>query len=176
VIFNLFDFHRSEGPDPDVKGDHGNLHSLRSEGLKQGSGKMKTRCRGSNRTVLLCENGLITISIQRFILPFYIRRKRDVADLLEDVCDFGLTGEGNFPFSIFAHLQFTLNPIVEPNPGSPFYLARPPHEDLPFPLSSVPRGDKEKFTSPPGLFFSDQPRREDAGVVHHKEVFWMEII
>jgi hypothetical protein len=137
---------------------------------------MEARCGSSNRSVSLCKNRLITISIQGLILSFDVGRKRDVADLLEDVCDFGLTGEGNFPFSIFAHLQFTLNPIVEPNPGSPFYLARPPHDDLPFPLSSVPRGDKEKFTFPPGLFFSDQPRREDAGVVHHKEVFWMEII
>ena len=88
-----------------------------------------------------------------------------MANPLEDVRDFGLTGEGDLPLPVFAYLQFTLNPIVELNPGSPFYLTRPPDKDFPVPLSPIPGGEQEQFTSTAGLFFPDQPRRKDAGVI-----------
>jgi hypothetical protein len=126
---------------------------------------MKTRCGSSNRSVSLCKNRLITIPVQKLIFSFDVRRKWDVANFLEDIRDLGLTGEGNLPFPVFAHLQFTLNLIVELNPSSPFNLTRPPDKDFPVPLSSVPRGKQEQFTSTAGFFFPDQPRRKDAGVI-----------
>jgi hypothetical protein len=137
---------------------------------------METRCGSSNRSVTFCKNRLITISIQKLIFSFDVRRKRDVANLPEDVRDFGLTGEGNLPSPAVAHLQCPINPLVKSDQASTFYFASPFDENLPVPLSSVPRGEQEQFTPTPGLFFSDQPRRKDAGVIQHEEISWMEII
>ncbi len=88
-----------------------------------------------------------------------------MTNLVQDISDLGLTGEGNLPFPVFAHLQLPLNLIAELNPSSPFNLTRPSDKNFPVPLSSIPRGEQEQFTSTPGFFFPDQPRRKDAGVV-----------
>src|SRR5690606_16737988 len=168
---------------PHMKGDLGKLNANYLKPLQQFPAEMKPGRRRSNRSFMLCKNGLVPLIILRLNRPVDELRKRSLAERIKRllellICSVKEKTKGSASrcgiVYHFRHQQVILPEIkLVANPDLPCRV----NQHIPKPLLTVQLAKQEHlYLSPSLLLVPVQPGRKNLGVVEYKHITLPEIL
>ena len=168
VLLDVLGLDRAEGAEADVQRDEALAHALFGYLRQQLLGKMQSRGGRGGAAQLLGVDGLVALTVLEFGLD--IRRERHFAQALEHLEEDAVILELDYPVAAFGDLDdLGLElAVAEHQLGARLGLAARAGQALPAPAAEV--AQQQHLDSAAGFTRAEQPRGQDARVVHHEAV------